>query len=967
MINTKNEIYEKNMSVLAIHHPRKWEALQENGSEPLGKIVTAPNGQLNLQLQSTSGQDILLHKKDDPLQEIQTFLNMVPVNSSGSVVLLGLGLGYTLKALVEKRHSIRHFILFEAELGVFHQALINTDLRQVLSDRRVILSIGNNPNAPEVLAPASKALQLESIHTLKHMPSFTYAPDTYKEIADSVFSQVSSYNVEGSTSMTFGHTFIDNRLRHFSTMPHNNRIEDIQGHFAGTPAIIVAGGPSLDKNVHLLSKVKGNAVIIAVDSVLPSLLAHNVTPDFLTSIDPQDNTYEKIADLTDKAKDLSLICMSWVTPKVPKIFPAEHVFWTFSAKPIEKWLNNLIGGSLLTGGAGTVAHLNILSAIIMGCSPIVFIGQDLAYTDDKDHTSHAVLQHKDLMKNTLKSSTEAMMVDGIDGKKVATNRAFYGMKQFFERIIDENPGKYINATEGGVHIQGTDVLPLQDVINQYCCTPRDIRSKLRHAVDHAPKASTNTIVKSFRSTLKTIEGLRKTIKQADSLSHNIARELDSLKKKKAGHRTLTSLPPALQQKLAKIDTLHNTLDNAKKIWPLLEELTLSGVQQSERLQHELNMLHGDPNRYLDWLAKNMERVLAINAVRSDVLTTFRGRLSFLLDFYAKEKKLLSDIKLDSENETAYLNLAKLYVSSEDLVRAEPILNKLLTISPDCAEAHFHLGIILAQWTQWKKADQHFIRALELNPGLAEQIDTFCKKSGDEYLSFAKGYKNIDKSSFKWLLFKGLRYDSNHLGIKTEIQAIAEIEFKQIIEASAKNVPEETETLILGWYKNFIDNPLIAECLSSASVADFYRIYGHLLMKQNNFHDAVGSLSIALKYAPNDPQLHIHLTDAHFALHSFDKGITHLQRAIAIDKNYGIYWEQIGTNFQKAGQFEDAIIAYEKCFEALPENIMVLKKMGDCYLELNEPESAQTAFQFLRDKSVLLSQSPTSQTNSGAVL
>ena len=82
-----------------------------------------------------------------------------------------------------------------------------------------------------------------------------------------------------------------------------------------TPAFLVSGGPSLDENIHHLSKAQGKGVIIAVDSVLPTLLENGITPDFVTAIDPQDLIFEKFAPVTnqEEAKNISLICMPWVT------------------------------------------------------------------------------------------------------------------------------------------------------------------------------------------------------------------------------------------------------------------------------------------------------------------------------------------------------------------------------------------------------------------------------------------------------------------------------------------------------------------------------------------------------------------------------------------------------------------------------------------------------------------------------
>ncbi len=397
------DFYDSNLSLLKKHHPHVWKTMTESPPEPVGEVFMSPNGKLNLRVENGEGKVIDLHIATDPEAEVPQFLDLVPENSTGVVILLGMGLGYTPLALLQQRPHIRHLAVFELEPGIFKQALHYMDLSSGLSDPRLILSITRNPEVPKVLAPATRALQLEAIHTLRHLPSFSINNSAYKELNDKLFECVNMFNIGGATKLAFGSDFISNRLTHLSSIHHNHLLESLKDAFSGIPAILVAGGPSLDKNIHLLRKAKDKAVIIAVDTVLPALLAQSISPNFVTSIDPQDLTYEKFADVAPITKGVSLICMPWVAPKVPKIFPAENVLWAFSQMAIEQWLNTLLDGKILTGGASTVAHLNLTTAIIMGCSPIIFLGHDLSYTGAKDHAENCVLTGNNRINN-LKSS-----------------------------------------------------------------------------------------------------------------------------------------------------------------------------------------------------------------------------------------------------------------------------------------------------------------------------------------------------------------------------------------------------------------------------------------------------------------------------------------------------------------------------------------------------------------------------------
>src|SRR5437763_9444636 len=82
---------------------------------------------------------------------------------------------------------------------------------------------------------------------------------------------------------------IANNLGRYATTPPLDLLRDA---FKGKPAVLVAAGPSLAKNMHLLHELVGNAepgtrraVIIAVQTMLKPLLAAGIEPDFVTSLD----------------------------------------------------------------------------------------------------------------------------------------------------------------------------------------------------------------------------------------------------------------------------------------------------------------------------------------------------------------------------------------------------------------------------------------------------------------------------------------------------------------------------------------------------------------------------------------------------------------------------------------------------------------------------------------------------------
>ncbi|MDA3833442.1 MAG: DUF115 domain-containing protein, partial [Spirochaetales bacterium] len=728
-----------------------------------GTLQQAGNGSFNLRVTNEEGREVLLHKQTNPEGEADDFLARIPESHTGFVAMLGMGLGYAPRGILEKRPLVQHLAVFDREPGIFLQALNHMDLSTLLSNKKLILGIGRDINVSTTLAPAFRTLQLEGSNVFHHLASFDFDPDVYQNLKEQLFSHLNSLNVGGTTTKVLGRDFFNNRFKHITTIHHDLLLEHLAGVFADVPAILVAGGPSLDQNIHLLKQAQNKALIIAVDTALPALLKNGVTPHFLTSIDPNNLTYEKFADVTPQAHDISLICSSWVNPKTPQNFPAKQTFWTFTAKPMEAWLNRLLGGKLFTGGASTVAHLNLVATDILGCDPIIFLGQDLAYPKTASHANGTVLQGNAPTDTLDASNTEGQVVRGIDGTMLRTNRSFLSMKQFFEAAIAGSKKTYINATEGGAHIEGTTVLSLQETLDTYCREETGCGKKIEQQITSAQKIDPHRLLETFSTTLQQTRKLQKTITDADKLCKSMQQDLTKLARGKKAIHSFSMLAPQHQKKLKKIDQLHKKLDNAQGVWQLLEEITMDGLQQSERERQAVATLENDPAQYAEWLRQNLKRLLNINKVRKDTLKLLSENLNKILTFHKQEHSLLNKTGLEEDKNQNRLALARLYMEEEQYSLAQPIVKELQKALPQSAEVFFFLGCISALHAEYGKSADYFQKAIALNPDLTSDSERFHQELGDEFLGYARYFKTTPgrQPSVAYMIKKGLRFTSSH--------------------------------------------------------------------------------------------------------------------------------------------------------------------------------------------------------------
>lgn len=222
------------------------------------------------------------------------------------------------------------------------------------------------------------------------------------------------------------------------------------------PSVIVAAGPSLEKNAEFLKQAKGHFFIIAVDTALKALLDRGIIPDITITVDPRKNPdyYNN-----EKAYDIPCIFAIDSNPEIVKAHRGRR-FLLCSNKYLYG-LFDRIGKKYVVDqcGGGSVATVAFALLYNMNQKKIIFVGQDLASSNGKTHAG-----------GVSEGELGEMTVEGIDGNNVTTRQDWYNYLKWYEDAI-ENIRKagqdtvIIDATEGGAKIHGTEIMTLEETIN----------------------------------------------------------------------------------------------------------------------------------------------------------------------------------------------------------------------------------------------------------------------------------------------------------------------------------------------------------------------------------------------------------------------------------------------------------------------------------------------------------------------
>jgi hypothetical protein len=159
------------------------------------------------------------------------------------------------------------------------------------------------------------------------------------------------------------------------------------------PAIVVSAGPSLARNIAELKRpgLRDRFVIIAVQTVLKTLLAEGIRPHFVTALDYHEVSRRFYEGLTPAdVEGITLVAEPKANPAILGAFPGAL------RVPADPFLEEFIGEDLsrllgtIKPGA-TVAHMAYYLARLLGCDPVILVGQDLGFTDGQYYAAGAAI------------------------------------------------------------------------------------------------------------------------------------------------------------------------------------------------------------------------------------------------------------------------------------------------------------------------------------------------------------------------------------------------------------------------------------------------------------------------------------------------------------------------------------------------------------------------------------------------
>lgn len=481
-----------------------------------------------------------------PKEIEQERLGEVDLEGVELLYLLGIGDGssyHEVKAWLHES-SARYLVFLESDLGRLRSWLESPEASEVLRDPQVKLFLCHSEAKRKMLYTWTYTFFAGMPSRFTALPSYQRdQSELVTELADrfgtfSFETHVILQEIFGKCANSLDNTY-DN-LRHLHRSGWANRL---YGKFKGVPAIICGAGPSLAKNGEQLRDLSDRALIFAPGSTLNALCEKGISPHFGVGVDPNPDQYSKME--AHSAFEVPLFYVNrWRKGALP-LWQGDTLFVSgVGLHRLEHWIEEELGieAERFRGGH-TATHQAIELARLMGCNPIILVGQDLAYTEgrfyDGSVTAFDGARSDDLHKTGHFQEKPIERLD-CDGKPTQTAWKWVLEARWLTQFAAEYPElKMINATEGGLLIEGIEHLPLADVARRDLSRSFPLLERVTAEVASANLCVTKEKVDAL------LDQVRESLGRAAGFAAELLEELRQMRERKTLPHNLRSGRAAL--------------------------------------------------------------------------------------------------------------------------------------------------------------------------------------------------------------------------------------------------------------------------------------------------------------------------------------------------------------------------------------------------------------------------------------
>jgi hypothetical protein len=444
-----NSIEERNIELIKKSSPQLYQLVYKD--KPISDVNVTEIEGFNFIIEN-SDKKCFLHSIYDQENEINSVLSTVKITSdTTTLIIFGFGNGKLLKKIKNKYPHIKKIIIIEPLQDIFKSYLKENDITRNLKYFNNVVFIVNK-NIGDIRGILHNLLITDPNIILVSNPSYRVLFSSYYDkLVSDLIILIRKIKYSIATLNANIHRWANNTLNNLEC--ETNNVEELIPFFESKSIIIVSAGPSLEKNIHLLNKAKKKFIIIAVGTGIQVLENNGIEPHFRVVVDGSADQLSGV-----QAKNIPLIFTNQLNYNVLKKYNGPKYRMIIDTDYLGKYLYKLKREQFLEVKSGaSVANVIFNFLGLINPKQIVFIGQDMCMLEDKLHANSE--------KHYINEENYIDVID-IYGRKAKTIIQYLSIKYDFDEQIKTFKGiEILNATEGGLGIEGVENVKLADIIN----------------------------------------------------------------------------------------------------------------------------------------------------------------------------------------------------------------------------------------------------------------------------------------------------------------------------------------------------------------------------------------------------------------------------------------------------------------------------------------------------------------------
>jgi hypothetical protein len=459
---------EDNLRILRASHP-------EVSPETLSALALPGDGSVAIEPTPSGSptavsRGALVHSRYDPAREAAQVVEREADPEATVCIILGFGLGYAAEAF-RSRFPATPLLVVEPDAEFFRAALASRDLSSLLSSAGTLFQVGGSP---EEITGLLEAVPLEKPQFLRLRPVTSRNPAPFSVVEEIVRSHLLRRDININTLNRFGRLWVRNLSANLGQFLRAPGVSTLSGAFTGIPALLLAGGPSLDIVLPRLRELSERLLVVAVDTPLTACLRAGVKPDFVVMVDPQ-YWATRYLDWTG-AFDGFLVAEPSTNPRVFRGAPRRFIL-SSSLFPLGAYLEEIVGEKGKLGAGGSVSTSAWDLCRVLGVSGVYTAGLDLGFPGRRTHCAGAFFEERSHAESGRLSPAELRSFRALGeigvfpmpsntGEPTLTDRRMVLYKWWFESQAAAAPGFPTRTlSPRALAIRGIPLVPLEEALS----------------------------------------------------------------------------------------------------------------------------------------------------------------------------------------------------------------------------------------------------------------------------------------------------------------------------------------------------------------------------------------------------------------------------------------------------------------------------------------------------------------------